>query len=162
MNAGQLQCADAVEAERLMRCCNRQPARLQMRAHQVGKQPVGTLVECRSGFIEQPQGPGTDQQPRQRDAPLLTGGEIAERQMRHAKSENVPESAPSNPARIRSRVDLPDPLGPVITSASPRPSVKPISSNSTLSPRRPLSFVATACIGPRIPGRQKASGGPIQ
>ena len=67
-----------------MRCCNRQPARLQMRAHQVGKQPVGTLVECRSGFIEQPQGPGTDQQPRQRDAPLLTGGEIAERQMRHA------------------------------------------------------------------------------
>jgi len=56
------------------------PPAPQCKRHQLSHQPLPAAIQRREGLIQQPQGPATDQQPRQRQPPLLSGRQIAARQ----------------------------------------------------------------------------------
>ena len=67
-----------------------------------------------------------------------------------ARRETAPRSTPSSPARMRSSVDLPAPLGPMRPTRSPSASVKLTSSKSARAPK----VCPRACADKRIATRR--------
>ena len=98
-----------VEPERRMGRGDDEAAAGEVLAHDAGEQPLRRDVERRRRLVEQPERARRDEQPRQRDAALLAGGERAHRKIgdmgeaepleRAATSRRVDESPPSAPAQ---------------------------------------------------------------
>src|ERR1700730_1616885 len=70
-----------------------------------------------------------------------------------------PASGCTRPARMRSSVVLPQPLGPSRQTSSPRPTVRSIPRSTSVAPKR-LEMSVSSTSGASMPGA--ATGGPAQ
>ncbi len=75
-----------------------QAAGPEMLAHHSGEQALRSCVERGRGLVEQPQRPPRDEQPRERDSPLL-----ARRQRAHRKIGDMGEAEPPERRRAKPR-----------------------------------------------------------
>ena len=83
-------------------------------------------------------------------AEIMAWRRPATERSRAASKSIPPDAAGSSPATMRSSVDLPEPFGPVTTSASPSPSAKDTPEKTVSPPRSPASLRQSAASAPPL------------